>query len=344
MMLGGNGTGVAKATRVLLVEDNVGDARLILEMIAESGESITLSQAETLIEALSELDASSYDAVILDLGLPDSQGMETFTRLRDAANEIAIIVLTGNVDKRAATEALERGAQDYLVKGHIDSESLTRSIGYALSRMEADTALRQSESQLKQANIRLENMVFGVAEALGRVVEARDPYTSGHEERVARICKALALEMQLSEDEVDGIEMAGLVHDVGKLIVPAEILTKPGRLTELEFNLVKAHSQRGYEILQGIDFPWPIADIVLQHHERMDGSGYPNGLRGTEILLAARVIAVADVVEAMASHRPYRAALGADVAVAEIVDHPSLFDPDVTRALVALEQADTLPL
>ena len=194
----------------------------------------------------------------------------------------------------------------------------------------------RSDAALVSSNSALEHMVHDVAKTMGRVVEQRDPYTQGHEQRVAALAVRLARNMGLSDDEVDGIEMAGLLHDVGKLRVPAEILTKPGRLSAAEFALIKEHSQAGYDILEGIAFPWRIADAVLQHHERMDGSGYPHGLAGDAILTAARVLAVADAVEAMAYDRPYRPALGLDAAAKEIATHPELFDPAVARPAVPL--------
>ena len=198
------------------------------------------------------------------------------------------------------------------------------------------TPRKQAELSVLETNARLERMVHGVAEAMGRVVEARDPYTQGHELGVARLGRAIALEMGLSEQDIEAIEMASLVHDIGKLAVPAEILTKPGRLSGAEFALIKEHSQTGFEILKDIDFPWPVAEIVLQHHERMDGSGYPRGLLGDEILVTARVVALADVVEAMASHRPYRPSLGLEAAIAEISKRSHLYDRDVARACNAL--------
>jgi HD-GYP domain-containing protein (c-di-GMP phosphodiesterase class II) len=146
----------------------------------------------------------------------------------------------------------------------------------------------------------------------------RDPYTSGHQKRVAQLAVAIAGDLGLPKDEIHGIHLAASIHDLGKIRVPAEILSKPGKLTDIEYLLIKAHAQAGYDILKGIEFPWPLANIVLQHHERLDGSGYPQGLKGEKILLGARIIAVADVVEAMASHRPYRAAMGLDLALAEI--------------------------
>jgi len=198
------------------------------------------------------------------------------------------------------------------------------------------TERKRSEAEVEESAARLERMVYDVAETMGRIVEARDPYTQGHQQRVANLGKRIAHRMGLSQSATDEVEMAGLLHDVGKLRVPTEILTKPGQLSPIEFALVKDHPVQGNQILQAIAFPWAVADIALQHHERMDGSGYPNGLKGEEILLAARILAVADVVEAMASHRPYRPALGEAAAIDEIVSHPEYYDADVVAACVAL--------
>jgi PAS domain S-box-containing protein/putative nucleotidyltransferase with HDIG domain len=206
------------------------------------------------------------------------------------------------------------------------------------------TERRQAEADLEESAARLERMVYDVAETMGRIVEARDPYTQGHQQRVASLGKKIALKMGLPQGAADEVEMAGLLHDVGKLRVPTEILTKPGHLSPIEFALVKDHPAQGHEILKAIAFPWAVADIALQHHERMDGSGYPLGLVGDQILLAARILAVADVVEAMASHRPYRPALGEDAAIEEIVSHPEYYDADVVAACVALHAAGGLGL
>ena len=177
----------------------------------------------------------------------------------------------------------------------------------------------------------------GTIEALARTTEMRDPYTSGHQQRVSQLACAIAEKMGLSEKTVAGVRVSGLLHDVGKVSIPAEILSKPGKLTPIEFSLVKEHVRIGFDILKGIVFPWPVAEIVLQHHERLDGSGYPNGLKGDAIRLGARILAVADVVEAMASYRPYRPALGIDAALAEIRDHQGkLYDASVVGSVRAV--------
>jgi PAS domain S-box-containing protein len=199
-----------------------------------------------------------------------------------------------------------------------------------------------AERELKDSYARLERMVRDVAEAMGRIVESRDPYTQGHQERVTEISRLIGREMGLPATDIDAIEMAALVHDVGKLAVPAELLNKPGRLSEIELRLIKVHSEQGHAILRDIEFGSPVAEIVLQHHERMDGSGYPQGLSGEAIMPASRILAVADVVEAMASHRPYRPALGLAPAIEEISTHPEKYDSGVTAACKALYERGKL--
>jgi PAS domain S-box-containing protein len=204
------------------------------------------------------------------------------------------------------------------------------------------TEREQAKGALQRGNERLEQVLKSVTALIGKVIEARDPYTRGHQEGVARISRLIAEEMGLSADEVEGIEVAGLVHDVGKLGIPSEILTRPGQLAVPEYALIKEHSKSGYDILKDIDFDWPVAETVLQHHERMDGSGYPAGLVGDQISLGARILTAADVIEAMGAHRPYRPALGVDAAMAEITGHPEKYDPLVVSACVRLHEAGRL--
>ncbi len=199
------------------------------------------------------------------------------------------------------------------------------------------TERKKAERELQNSMEKLRKTLEGIIQAMALTAEARDQYTAGHQRRVADLACAIAEEMNLSEEQIDGIRMAGVIHDIGKISVPAEILSKPGRITDIEFSLIKTHSQVGYDILKEIEFPWPIAQIILQHHERIDGSGYPSGLKGEEILLEAKVLAVADVIEAIASHRPYRPSLGIDKALEEISRNKGIFyDSDVVDACLRL--------
>lgn len=195
----------------------------------------------------------------------------------------------------------------------------------------------QAEEERQQTLNNLRKAMGGIIEAMATTVETRDPYTAGHQRRVADLARAIAQEVGLSKDRTEGIHMAGIVHDLGKISIPAEILSKPTRLTDLEFALIKAHPEVSYDILKNIDFPWPVALIVLQHHERINGSGYPQGLTVEEILFEARILAVADVVEAIASHRPYRPAHGIEVALKEIEEKKGvLYDPVAVEACLRL--------
>jgi len=220
-----------------------------------------------------------------------------------------------------ATESKQ--AEEALQKAHDNLESQvtlrTAELSKANELLQADIVEREkAEEELKQTLESLRKSVGATIQVMVSAVEMRDPYTAGHQIRTADLARAIATEMGLPKDKTDGIRMAGSIHDIGKLSIPAEILSKPTKLTNNEFNLIKEHSHSGYEMLKNVESPWPLAQIVYQHHERMDGSGYPRNLKGDEILMEARIMAVADVVEAMASHRPYRPGLGIDAALAEI--------------------------
>jgi PAS domain S-box-containing protein len=204
-----------------------------------------------------------------------------------------------------------------LVSGHIAA---------AIERKRAEEALQESYNKLERT---MKSTIY----AMAKTSETRDPYTAGHQRRVALLSKAIARKMGLPEDQVNAVHMAAMVHDIGKINVPAEILSKPGHLTEVEIDLIRIHPKVSYDILEDIEFPWPIAEMVLQHHERLDGSGYPDGLSGDEILLEARILGVADVVEAISSHRPYRSALGTAKAIEEIRrGSGKVYDPAVVEA------------
>ncbi|CUW41380.1 Putative response regulator [Magnetospirillum sp. XM-1] len=205
--------------------------------------------------------------------------------------------------------------------------------------------LRQQIKDGERTQKALERALEGTIEAVASTIEVRDPYTAGHQRRVADIAVAIGRELGLSAERLKGLHVAGTIHDIGKIGIPAEMLTRPGRLSPLEFDIIRGHAADGCDILDGVEFPWPVADMVRHHHERMDGSGYPDGLKGDEILFEARILAVADVVEAIASDRPYRAALGLEAAVTEIIAHRGVrFDAQVVDACRKLVDEGRLPL
>ncbi len=186
---------------------------------------------------------------------------------------------------------------------------------------------------------RLESSFDSITVAIANALDLRDPYTAGHQREVAGIATSIARELALSDHESKGIEVAATLHDIGKIAIPAEILSRPGRLSPPEFEIIKTHSASGWSIVADVPFPWPVADMILQHHERLDGSGYPHGLAGDEILLGSRIIAVADVISAMSAHRPYRPALGLGAALDELkANRKRLYDPDVVDACLHLFQ------
>ncbi len=199
------------------------------------------------------------------------------------------------------------------------------------------TARKEMEAFQVGALAKIRAAFGATIKVLNNLVEAKDPYTGGHQKRVAELARTIATEMKLSAEQIDGLRLAAEIHDIGKIIVPSEILSKPGRISEGEWGLVKNHVKVGYELLKDIEFPWPVAEIIYQHHERLNGSGYPRGLRGEQIMIEARILAVADVVEAMSSHRPYREAHSLEETMAEIESNSGiLYDPEVARVCLEL--------
>lgn len=239
------------------------------------------------------------------------------------------IYRTGEPAKEIEWQIVRKdGTRRYLeVSISLEKNSLGKPIGFR--------AIARDITERKRVAEKLQNTLNSLRKAVGMTiqvlvsaVETRDPYTAGHQRRVADLARAIATEMGLPQEKIDGIRMAGSIHDIGKLSIPSEILTKPTKLSELEFLMIKEHAAKGYEILKDVESPWSLAEIVYQHHERMDGSGYPNKLQGKEILIEARILCVADVVEAMASDRPYRPSLGIDVALNEIEKNRGIFYDD----------------
>jgi putative nucleotidyltransferase with HDIG domain len=224
-----------------------------------------------------------------------------------------------------------------LIEIHSRAVSLQPGKTLVISAARDVTERKKIEEELRVSSEKLSRAMEGTIQSMSLTSETRDPYTAGHQNRVARLACAIAREMGLPDDTVEGIRVSGTLHDIGKIFVPAEILSKPGKLRPNEVNLLKDHADVGYELLRNIEFPWPVAEIVYQHHERLDGSGYPRGLKGKEIKLEARIMGVADVVEAMASHRPYRPAFTVDKAMLEILQKRGvLYDEQVVDACLRL--------
>jgi response regulator RpfG family c-di-GMP phosphodiesterase len=325
-------------TNILIVDDD----ETIREMIGGFLErkEYTCILAADVAEARDCFEKQNCELILCDITMPGESGLDFIRDFLPGHQDVAIIMLTGIDDPLVAGEAIEIGAYDYIIKP-FDFKRLLNTVVSALRRRELEVANRAySENLEKMVADRTEKLrqaLDGIIHAMALTVETRDPYTAGHQQRVTELALAIAKQYGLSEGKMEGLRMAGMIHDLGKIAIPAEILSKPGRLTEMEFNLLKAHPQAGYNILKEIEFPWPVAQMVLQHHERINGSGYPGGLSGKDILPEARILAVADVVEAMSSHRPYRPALGIDKALEEISKNKNIsYDPKAVEACIKL--------
>lgn len=318
---------------IMVVDDN----DMIRDTIRQTVEidGYLCSTAASGVDALKILENENVDVIITDIRMPGLSGIEITKKVKKVY-DTDVIVMTGFAEDFTYEKIIEIGASDFFQKPVSAREIMLRLKRVLKERVlfkerkQADEALKISFNKLKRAH---EQTVA----ALVSMNEIRDPYTSGHQLRVSRLSCQIAEHMGLSADMIDGIRIAGLLHDIGKISVPVEILIKPGKITKEEFNIIKEHPRIGYNILKEIEFPWPVAKIVFQHHERVDGSGYPLELQGEEILLEAKIIAVADIVEAMSSHRPYRPAFGLDKALDEINQQREIiFDPMVVDACLGL--------
>lgn len=326
--------------KILAVDDTPASLRLLTDILKEEGYEVRSAISGEL--ALHAAQMSVPDLVLLDIRMPGMDGFEVCRRLKTAfaTCDVPVIFVSAASEMNEKLRGFEYGAVDYVTKPYQREELMARVRTHLeLNRLRHHLSdlVEARTNELRTSERKLRSSLLDSIMALAALVEMRDPYTSGHQNRVAQLTVAIARELQLPEEQIEGIHLASVVHDVGKIRVPAEILSKPGKLTALEFGLIKEHSQNGYEVLKSIDFPWPIAQIVLQHHERLDGSGYPQGLRGEQILLESRIVMVADVVESMNSHHPYRPALGIEAALFEIENNRgTLFDPAVVDACVRL--------
>lgn len=267
--------------------------------------------------------------------IPPINSMSNDDRRQLERNHIALLVPLKN-DRRLVGMLLlshKPSGEPYSMEDRRLLQKVSQEVAVTIENARLYENVRQEHEQLQQT-------MEGIVHAMSLTVEARDPYTAGHQRRVANLACAIATEMGFSDWQIEGLRITGLLHDVGKLVVPAEILSKPGRINQYEFSIIKTHPEVANEILKGIEFPWPVTETIMQHHERLDGSGYPAGLSDSDISLEARVLAVADVVEAMSSHRPYRPALGIDRALEEISRGSGiLYDTPVVDACLRLFQA-----
>ncbi|MEW6404406.1 MAG: HD domain-containing phosphohydrolase [Chloroflexota bacterium] len=362
------------AKRILFVDDEANILKSIQRLIKdEPYEALTF---DSPLKALKKLEEVQVAVVVSDQYMPEMEGLVFLEKVQEIYPDCVRIIMSGYADLDLSLTAINRGnVYQFICKpwnneefklmikkafDHFELVSINkrllkvnkellgatkrqnRELKDFNKNLEEQIATRtseimRSEDQLEKTVTKLRKAMEGTIHAIALTVEARDPYTAGHQRRVADLAGAIGMEMGLPGEQIEGIRVAGAVHDLGKISVPAEILNRPGKLTDLESSIIHTHSQVGYDILKGIEFPWPIAEVILQHHERIDGSGYPNGLSDQAILLEAKIIAVADVIEAMASNRPFRTARGMDEALKEITKNRGLlYDPAVVKACLTI--------
>lgn len=332
-------------SKVLVVDDEKSIRLTLCAFLRLEGyEAFDASDAHEAIEIVNN---NAIDVVVTDIVMPGISGVDLINDIRAVSKDIRIIVMTGEPTLETAVQSVQRGASDYLSKPFRRNDFL-RIVGNAAQMKTMIDEKKRLEKQNIEYQHHLEEMVrertdalrratIGIVNLLSQVVEFRDPYTSGHQRRVGNLAARIAEEMNLEKSTIENLRIIGYIHDIGKVAIPAEILSKPGRLTSPEIELLKSHSECGYEMVKKVDLPSYFADAVHQHHERLDGSGYPNHLKGDEISIESYILMVADVVEAMELHRPYRPSLGQESALSEIQSNRGvLYHPKVVDACLRL--------
>ena len=316
-----------KTLRVLYVEDEEEIRTMLATFLARRFAQVDV--AENGKVGLEMFEKNSYDIVITDVKMPFMDGLEMAKQIKKLKEDMPVIVVTAFSEVDYLLKAIDIGVNSY-VKKPIETNLLLEAISKS-------TRLHFQELEVRRARQITLDILIQTVEAMARAIEKRDPYTDGHQKRVSALGVLIATQMGLSADSITAIRLGGLIHDVGKLSIPLEILSMPRKLNEMEFSFIKSHPKSGFEILDGISFPWPITQIILQHHEHIDGSGYPSGLKGDEISIEARIVSVADVVEAISSHRPYRPALGVEMAKDELIQRSGTFyDKNVVDACLKI--------
>ncbi len=317
-----------------------GDGVEALEVLRQAKGETSLAQAVDPAAAAAAEDPvreihppTLPEIVLTDINMPRLDGLALSESVRDLYPAVVVVVISAYDDIGNIRKAMNHNVSDFIVKP-IDFVELEITIEKSHNR---HLEIIEYNRRLLESAAKLRRTLGQTLEVISLIGEIRDPYTAGHQKRVSALARAIARKLALPMDRVEAIFVAATLHDIGKIYVPAEILSKPGRLSVIEYSLIKEHSRLGYEILKPIEFPWPVADIVYQHHEHLDGSGYPMGISGDDIMLEARVLTVADLVEAVSSHRPYRVAMGYKIALDQIREGSgSIFDPAVVDACVSL--------
>ena len=324
---------------VLIVDDNATNIDLLVNTL--KGEN-RLGIAKNGPNAIAYVAKHKPDLILLDIMMPEMDGYEVCARLKSDPETavIPVIFITAMSETVNKTRGFELGAVDYITKPFHAAEVKARvrthlSLEEMRRQLTSHNLLLEHKVEQKTAEIR--EILNASISAMALMAEIRDPYTAGHQQRVAQLACAIAEKMGLAADTIESLRIAGILHDVGKIRIPVSILSRSGKLLDAEYEMLKIHPQVSYEILKNVPFPWPVAQIVRQHHERIDGSGYPLGLSGDEILPEAKILAVADVTEANSSFRPYRPAHGIQAALERLAQQKGIsYDADVVSACLAL--------
>ncbi|MFA5374548.1 MAG: HD domain-containing phosphohydrolase [Dehalococcoidia bacterium] len=316
--------------RILILEHIPEDAERIQHALEKSGINFKSRLVKTKTEYLDYLE-KALDVIIVDYDLPNRSAIRALQILNEHNQAVPLIFIASAANEDQAEHCIELGAADFILKNKL--AHLGPAVIHALEDKTPPPPVQKDEvkAEFTNAHLRLQKIFEDTIHALASVTESRDPFTDGHQKRVASLSYGIAYSIFLkSHESAEALYLAGLVHDIGKIAVPIEILSKPTEVTDLEMNIIKTHPQVGYNILKNIDFPWPIAQMVLQHHERLDGSGYPKGLKGRDIMMEARILGVADIIEAICYPRSYRSALTIEQAMEELTKKKEiLYDPAV---------------
>ncbi len=325
---------------ILAVDDTPASLKFLTDLLRAEGYSVRSALNGEL--ALRSAINKPPELVLLDIRMPEMDGFEVCRRLKAAKNtrEVPVIFVSALSETEEKVAGFQLGAVDFVTKPYQREELLARvhtHLEVERLRNHLEELVEDRTRELRESEKKLRTSLLDAITAIAATVELRDPYTAGHQRRVAHLATRIAAELKLPRERIEGLDLASGVHDIGKIRVPSEILSKPGLISGTEFSMIRQHPETAHDILKGISFPWPIAEMVQQHHERLDGSGYPAGLKDGEILQEARILAVADVVEAMVTHRPYREGLGLEAAMEEITRHRGeLYDPEVVDACLHL--------
>jgi putative two-component system response regulator len=308
---------------------------LIIRQLKKGGYNPVYKRVEDSASMKKALQEKQWDIILCDYTMPNFNGPSAIASLNETNLDIPLIIVSGTSGEDVVTKCMRLGARDYVKKNNLIR--LCPAIERELEAAEIRNKCKWLKNNLRQTVDNFQNVLKSTIQFMISAIEARDPYKNGHQMRSANLACAIAAEMGLDQETTDGIRIASSIHDIGNLTIPAEILAKPAKLTNLEFSLVKEHSRNGYEMLRNVEYLWPLAQMVYQHHERMDGSGYPENLKGEEILMEARIIAISDVVESMVSDRSYRRAPGIEAALLEIQENKGiLYDVAVADACLRL--------